>query len=447
MQCVQCGAPIADGDHFCMKCGAPAPTAPAAPSPAASVTTCPACGNAVTAGMKFCQHCGTPLQAADNAVPIAEQPTQAIPTPVQPVAAPAPQPVTPSPVTPPPAAQPAWGVQTPGTPAPAPVPTPQFGGANGGASSKTGKSKTTVIIAAVIAAVVLVIACIGGWWFLHRDKGGEQQTTSQSATTKSDTSDASKSGADTKTDEECTAAPDAELQSVDHADTTLTATMKFTTNCSSKNAAFEQSDIKISIKDSSGNVIAAAIFDFSKQPLAFKNGDATVKLAFNTRQYWRPYDQIDASGTQTVVQAKQTADGEPAANAGDAIGGANIADSDIERYAQLALSWQLSHDASDAQNFYSTYTTQLSSKKFGLEAEGKTWQYKDIYEQFLQLRIKHPHALMVWSSDWPTYTKGGGVSDYYVILSGESFGTTDDGSAWCSSNGYTSADCLVVDLQ
>ena len=48
--------------------------------------------------------------------------------------------------------------------------------------------------------------------------------------------------------------------------------------------------------------------------------------------------------------------------------------------------------------------------------KGKTWKYRDIYEQFLQRRAKHPNALFIWSGDYPTYQENG-TTDYYVILS------------------------------
>ena len=34
---------------------------------------------------------------------------------------------------------------------------------------------------------------------------------------------------------------------------------------------------------------------------------------------------------------------------------------------------------------YSTYTAQLSSKRKGMEAEGKTWNYRDILAQFITM--------------------------------------------------------------
>lgn len=136
-------------------------------------------------------------------------------------------------------------------------------------------------------------AGFGVWWFMLRDSGTQsaqtQSTSQQSGKTKSGDSKAAKD------DKHCTAAPDAELSSVDHSDTNLVAQLQLTSNCASTKdgdtAEFKESDVKVSIKDDDGNVIASAVFDFSKQPVKFNGETANVALEFTTRQYWRPYDR------------------------------------------------------------------------------------------------------------------------------------------------------------
>ena len=211
---------------------------------------------------------------------------------------------------------------------------------------------------------------------------------------------------------------------------------------------YKESNVRVNLKDGAGDVVAAAVFDFAKKPIEFKDGEAEVSLAFNTQQYWRPVGQIDdGSSTSIVWQTNQKPDGKPAADAGSALGGANISADDRERFAQIALSDQLDHDHSAAYDFYDTYTNQLSSKKYNMELNGKTWKYVDIYEHFLKVKQKHPNALLIWASDYSNYTKHGHAADYYVILSGESFNNADEAQSWCSANGYTSDDCIAVDLQ
>ena len=423
MRCSRCGANVVEGDRFCENCGAPV-AVQAGP-------VCPVCGQQPEPGMRFCQQCGAELSASP-------QPAQPVPT-AQPV----------------PPAQPyqavrqyagQYGAAQPGAVFPPQAVQPPAQPSRPGESAGKGKKKTALIVGIIIAVLVVALAAgFGVWWFMLRDSGTQsaqtQSTSQQSGKTKSGDSKAAKD------DKPCTAAPDAELSSVDHSDANLVAQLQLTSNCASTKdgdtAEFKESDVKVSIKDDDGNVIASAVFDFSKQPVKF-NGET---LEFTTRQYWRPYDQIETGSTEVILQTGQSGTGEAGSADGDALAGSDIDSEDAERYAQLALSWQLKHDESAASRFYTTYTTQLSSKKNDMKADGKTWHYVDIYEQFLQQRIKHKNAILIWSGDYPTYTKADASTAYYVILSGDTVDSVKAGDAWCKSNGYGAADCAVVDLQ
>lgn len=68
------------------------------------------------------------------------------------------------------------------------------------------------------------------------------------------------------------------------------------------------------------------------------------------------------------------------------ISGSNVTDDEAENNASKALDWQVEHDKDSAELFYSTYTAQLSSKRKGMEAEGKTWNYRDILAQFITMQ-------------------------------------------------------------
>ena len=94
---------------------------------------------------------------------------------------------------------------------------------------------------------------------------------------------------------------------------------------------------------------------------------------------------------------------------------------------------------------YSTYTAQLSSKRKGMEAEGKIWNYHDILAQFITMHNKKSNVLLIWSGDWPTYSSNS--DKYYVILAGEGFDSTDEAWNWCKANNYGPNDCMSIDLQ
>lgn len=389
MRCSRCGANVVEGDRFCENCGAPV-AVQAGP-------VCPVCGQQSEPGMRFCQQCGAELSAGP-------QFAQPVPT-AQPV----------------PPAQPyqavqqyagQYGAAQPGAVFPPQAVQPPVQPSRPGESAGKGKKKTALIVGIIIAVlVVALVAGFGVWWFILRDSDTQsaqtQSTSQQSGKTKFGDSKAAKD------DKPCTAAPDAELSSVDHSDANLVAQLQLTSNCAST-----------------------------------KDGDtANVALEFTTRQYWRPYDQIETGSAEVILQTGQSGTGEAGSADGDALAGSDIDSEDAERYAQLALSWQLKHDESAASRFYTTYTTQLSSKKNDMKADGKTWHYVDIYEQFLQQRIKHKNAILIWSGDYPTYTKADVSTAYYVILSGDTVDSVKAGDAWCKSNGYGAADCAVVDLQ
>ena len=87
----------------------------------------------------------------------------------------------------------------------------------------------------------------------------------------------------------------------------------------------------------------------------------------------------------------------------------------------------------------------LSSKRKGMEAEGKTWNYHDILAQFITMHNKKSNVLLIWSGDWPTYSSNS--DKYYVILAGEGFDSTDEAWNWCKANNYGPNDCMSIDLQ
>ena len=67
-----------------------------------------------------------------------------------------------------------------------------------------------------------------------------------------------------------------------------------------------------------------------------------------------------------------------------------------------------------------------------MEAEGKTWNYRDILAQFITMHNKNSNVLLIWSGDWPAYSSNS--DKYYVILAGEGFDSTDEAWNWCKAS-------------
>lgn len=401
---------------------------------------CPQCHQQVEQGESYCWNCGTRLQPAYGAQEPSYDPSMYEETVAGPIAGISS------------AVPPASSVgDSTGAAVPPPM-TPPSGG------DKKPKSNRGLLIA-LIVLVVIMLAVIGFWIWqsahanddaTSQDSSSQQQTTEDASSDDgADDADAKdkKDDRDKKKDAKCTATPDVDVDDLTASGNSLVATLSLTAE-SCETGSYVEPNIKITVKNDDGDVIAAAVYDFSKKPITFEDGEASTQIAFNSRQHWQPADEITSPTNAKVIwQTNQKGEGKASGDVSGALGGASIDTSDNERYAQLALKRQLDDDVSQTSQFYSDYTTQLSSKKYNMDINGKAWKYTDIYEQFLKLHYKHPNAILIWAADYYNYTKHGHAADYYVILSGETFSRVDEATAWCSANGYAAEDCVAVDLE
>lgn len=421
MRCDNCGAPVGPEDRFCDQCGAQIGLVSAADIVDASDAAehgaaqngvqgslqgtaqgaaqggevfCQSCGAPTESDMRFCQNCGTPL-SIQSAAPSVDS-------------------------------------NAPGS---------------GESPFKTHR-KGIIAGIAVVVVLAVVAALVVCFQLGRRSASNGAAAASASSSSAKSSSVSGASGSRSHGDKaanatvSCESMPSAEVESTDHSDSTLIATVEFSSSC---DGAFKQRNVRIALKDGD-DTVAAAVFDFSAKPLRFEDGEVTAKLAFSTSQYWRPYDLIDAYTTTVSVRAATSSEGKGSAGVHGTYGGANVEATEIEHYAQQALQWQVDHDELDINRFYDEPTTQLSSKKYGMEVDGKVWKYSDIYAQFLDLRSTWPNAVMLWASDYSYYTRNGHESDFYVVLSGETFDSKDAGKSWCSANHFGANDCMAIQL-
>lgn len=280
-------------------------------------------------------------------------------------------------------------------------------------------------ILGLIVLVVLALAGAGIWAWVHR--AGKPSGVAPAA--------------------ECTVNPTATVSGMQADGANLVASFDLS-DSACRNGRYAQSGVRVNLLNEAGALQAAAVFDFAKSPIVFRDGKAAVKLAFHPTQYWTPTATIaQEQGLKTQWSANATGDGAVLAAVGDALGGANIAAEESGDLAHKALDAQLAADRDAARSLTDAYTSQLSSKRPGMEVDGKTWTYADIYGQFLTLKAQYPHALLVWAPDYANYADAGSPADYYVVLNGERFATADESQDWCTRNGYGTQDCLPVHLK
>jgi hypothetical protein len=85
------------------------------------------------------------------------------------------------------------------------------------------------------------------------------------------------------------------------------------------------------------------------------------------------------------------------------------------------------------------WVPQLSSKRPGLVAEGRTWTDATTLAEHLQLRQGYPGVRLLWSGDWSTFSE----SNFWVTIVGTGFPTADEALAWCASNGFDRDHCYA----
>lgn len=86
-----------------------------------------------------------------------------------------------------------------------------------------------------------------------------------------------------------------------------------------------------------------------------------------------------------------------------------------------------------------TWVPQLSSKRLGLVAEGRTWTHSAILAEHQRLRQAYPGVRLLWSGDWSTFSH----SNFWVTVAGSTFPTAEGALAWCRSNGFDRDHCFA----
>lgn len=108
-----------------------------------------------------------------------------------------------------------------------------------------------------------------------------------------------------------------------------------------------------------------------------------------------------------------------------------------EPSAQAALQAQLATDRPAVEALVGQWVPQLSSKTYGMVANGITYDYLEIWQDFESISQAHPGALLAWSSDYSSFQ----LANYYVTLLPISYSSGSQAAGWCTSNGLGPNDC------
>lgn len=113
---------------------------------------------------------------------------------------------------------------------------------------------------------------------------------------------------------------------------------------------------------------------------------------------------------------------------------------DPEQAALARLQDLADGDRSDVANVLADrWIPQISSKRVGLVAEGRTWTNQAILDEHDRLRAMYPDVKLLWSGDWSTFDG----RDFWVTVVGLPFGDPNDALGWCSAQGFDRDHCVA----
>ena len=408
-----------------------------------------------------------------------------------PGAAPMTAPATPAaPAAPPPvfdyaATQPAAPGGAPAGPASAPPPgaLPDISGSQAPPPGKPSRSRRPILV--VLVVVLLLAVGGGGVWAWKHFAGGNRDSGSNARNdaTGADQDKQSKPKADQTASatalpsgeiKACSDMPTLNVTSVEDGQGQLQVKADVKTSCAegdflagSSNRILIYSPTAPTGGSDVDHLVASGTFDFSASPLIIPGGGRTVTLSFGEQHYFRTAKDIDVKdlkvtpsfdrGSQPSVapdKSKASSASSTSSSSSSSTSPATVSassasdpsqDEQDEKAAEEALQWQSKHDRPLIMSKYlGKWTPQLSSKKAGLVADGKTWTNRSILADFLKVRQANPDAALVFSDDWSVFDAGG---SWWVVLSGELYGTAEEANAWCDTQGYDADHCYAKRME
>ncbi|MRH91666.1 hypothetical protein GFY24_30220 [Nocardia sp. SYP-A9097] len=85
------------------------------------------------------------------------------------------------------------------------------------------------------------------------------------------------------------------------------------------------------------------------------------------------------------------------------------------------------------------WVPQISSKRFGLVAEGITWNHVEILREHVRLRDRYPNVRLLWSGSWSTFS----YANFWITIVGLAFPTPDGALRWCADNAFDADHCYA----
>lgn len=332
-------------------------------------------------------------------------------------------------------------------PAPAPAPAPVPAAASPAPSAGSGRGRRGLI--AGVLAVVLVLVAAGGWMIGRGHSGDADGGTAAGG----DTAAASQGQAAQDAPATITACgtdPAVKVTSVTADNSTMTAELHVTPSCSEGDVLTGSRNHLLLTSpqdwDDPGSAVAVGELDLSTSPAVLSGRGADLIVIFPAGQYYRmgdvtPGEEIAATLTADRSDSSASGDsddavGTVAVTASESSGGAD----EEEAAAEVALGRLADDTARHAQYAEGHWYAQLSSKKVGLQVEGRTWDNRTILQQYFDYTTNYGSIILTRAHDWSVFDADG---DWYVLLADVGATSDTDANAWCDAQGIGKDDCFA----
>lgn len=240
----------------------------------------------------------------------------------------------------------------------------------------------------------------------------------------------------------CEVPPVVEAQSVDMRPEGLTVDAAFMTGCSGGDTE-SGTGVRVTVADGQRD-IAAGLFDFASSPVTMEPGTVTRRtLVFPAGTFWRTAEMFSGAPQLVlhpgedpeVVRASSVSSESLTAHAV-----ANPEHGSVDEVAESVLAEIRDNDFGFISGSVANrWVPQISSKKAGLELNGKTWTSADVLRDHLGLRAKYPGARLLWSGQWTTFDS----PDWWVTVVGLPAIAAGPANQWCDNKGVGADDCFA----
>ncbi|MDL9937778.1 PQQ-binding-like beta-propeller repeat protein [Gordonia sp. ABSL1-1] len=235
----------------------------------------------------------------------------------------------------------------------------------------------------------------------------------------------------------------------------LGVTMKVSATCPGGDILYGPRT-RISIAEN-GALVASGFFDFARAPVAVgsleSTGGLTMELTYPPGSFFRLPDTltVDPGINRYLVDCdKGPTSGSPpklklpergaTAPAAVATGPSLPAGTDLSATSVSALRLQADSDrAFIVGNLNNRWVAQLSSKRPGLNAEGRIWDEPAILDEFLALRLRFNDVRLLYSDEWSVFSYKG----WWVTVAAATFPGPDAANNWCRTQGFDSDHCFA----